>query len=89
MALIGVFALMIIGILVMFRVIPVNNIGSWIIGIILFVIFVPVLFPTLKSQFFDFVSVNYPWWVYILYFFVVLVILRMFFDFLFLRGRRR
>jgi len=80
---IALLALMIIGILVMFRFIPLNKVANWIIGVILIVVFAPVVLATLQTQKNNFTYQNHPLWVYILAFFIVLMIIRLILNFLF------
>ena len=84
----GVLAIMVVGFLVMFRVIPLNKIMDWLFGIILFTILVPVAWAYLQNAMVKLDTWQYPFWVYFLGLFTLLLTLRLFFNFLFPWRRR-
>ena len=81
-------AILIVGILVMFRVISVSGSGRFLLWIVLAAMFGPVAYRIAKANAIGFFSEKHPWWMYILAFFVVLIFVRGVLNFLF-PGRRR
>ena len=82
------FSLLVIAYLVMFRIIPTRSVGTWVIGIILILIFGPVLLGIAKGKSIGIMSGDHPWWVYIGSIFVILFVMRLIFEFVFSRRRR-
>ena len=85
---IGVFLLLVIAYLVMFRVIPTRSVGNWVVGVILILIFGPVLLGIARGKLIGMKAGDHPWWVYIVLIFVVLFVMRLIFEFVFPRRRR-
>jgi hypothetical protein len=85
----AVLGIMVIGVLVMFRVIPLKSVGTWILGVILIVLCGPTLLSIAKGKAHELTTGNYSWWVYIVFFFAVVIGLRILIDFLFPWRRRK
>ena len=67
----------VVAFLIMFNIIRHRSRGKAIRWMILLLLFVPLLFGTIKARVLDFLSADYSWWIYALSVLIALIALKM------------